>query len=72
MHYEEIWIETKDKLKLQGWFLFQREEAPKKNTIIFLHENAGNLGLRMDWFEIIYKNLQCNILAVAYRGFSHS
>ena len=72
MAYDEIWIETEDKQKLQGWFIKQKSEPEKQRTIIFLHENAGNLGLRNDWFELIYKRLGCNILAVAYRGYSHS
>jgi len=72
MNYEEIWIETSDKLKLQGWFISQPEQPQKRNTIIFFHENAGNIGLRMDWFELVYSHLQCNILAVAYRGYSRS
>ena len=40
--------------------------------MIFLHENAGNIGLRMDYFEILYKHLEVNIVAIAYRGYSGS
>ena len=40
--------------------------------MIFFHENAGNIGLRLDWFQLVYTNLGVNILAVAYRGFSAS
>ena len=70
--YEEIWIEAKDKIKLQGWFMYQPTETDKRETLIFFHENAGNIGLRLDWFQLVYTNLGCNILAVAYRGFSAS
>ena len=72
INYEEIWIETKDQIKLQGWFMFQKFEPEKQRTIIFMHENAGNIGLRLDWFEMIYKGLGVNILSVAYRGYSSS
>ena len=72
MSYEEIWLRTKDNLKLQGWLLLQDDKPETRNTIVFLHENAGNIGLRMDWFEIVYKNLGVNVLAVAYRGYSRS
>ena len=72
MSYEEIWLRTKDNLKLQGWLLLQDDRPETRNTIVFLHENAGNIGLRMDWFEIVYKNLGVNVLAVAYRGYSRS
>ena len=43
-----------------------------KDTVIFLHENAGNIGLRLDYFELIYNKLDVNIVAVAYRGYSKS
>ena len=39
---------------------------------MFFHENAGNIGLRMDWFEQMYKRLKVNIVCVAYRGYSRS
>ena len=51
MSYEEIWIKTSDNLRLQGWFMFQPTETDKRETLVFFHENAGNLGLRLDWFE---------------------
>ena len=52
--------------------MYQEKDTKKAITLIFLHENAGNIGLRLDWFELMYKNLNCNILAVAYRGYSRS
>ena len=52
--------------------MYQVRDSQNKDTIIFLHENAGNLGLRMDYFDLIYYNLQVNIVAVAYRGYSGS
>ena len=52
--------------------MFQPEETDRRETFVFFHENAGNLGLRLDWFEQVYKNLNVNILSVAYRGYSRS
>lgn len=72
MTYEEIWLKTKDNLKLQGWFMYHPEDAASKSTIIFLHENAGNIGLRLDWFAMVYHQLNVNVVCVAYRGFSRS
>jgi fermentation-respiration switch protein FrsA (DUF1100 family) len=37
-----------------------------------MHENAGNIGLRMDFFEHMVGSLEVNILTVAYRGYSQS
>ena len=40
--------------------------------MVFFHENAGNIGLRMDYFEFVYKRLNCDIFVIAHRGFSDS
>jgi hypothetical protein len=72
MKYEEIWLTTSDGLKLQGWFIFQASQVKNRDTIVFCHENAGNIALRMDFFEFLYKNLNVNIVTVAYRGYSAS
>ncbi len=41
-------------------------------TIVFMHENAGNIGQRMQYFEILYKSLEVNIVTFGYRGYSNS
>jgi len=41
-------------------------------TVVFMHENAGNIGLRIPFFEIIVNDLQMNVLSMAYRGYSYS
>ena len=43
-----------------------------RRLLIFFHENAGNLGLRLDYFNLMYHKGNCDILAVAYRGYSDS
>ena len=40
--------------------------------MVFFHENAGNIGLRLDYFELAYKRLNCDIFVIAYRGYSDS
>lgn len=49
-----------------------RPDGSKRTTLLFMHENAGNLGLRMDYFSMLYHELGYNILAFAYRGYSDS
>ena len=44
----------------------------ERPLIVFLQENAGNLGYRLPFFKIITKELGVNILAIAYRGYSYS
>lgn len=48
------------------------EDSKAKDTVVFMHENAGNIGLRLDWFELAYHKLGVNIVSVAYRGYSRS
>jgi len=62
--------------KINGWQMMQPSpldnEGAKRPTVLFLHENAGNLGLRMDYFSLLYHELGCNVIAFAYRGYSDS
>ena len=40
--------------------------------VVFFHENAGNIGLRLAYFQHLYHELGVDILAFAYRGYSES
>jgi len=37
-----------------------------------MHENAGNIGQRMDYFQVLYENINVNIVVFGYRGYSDS
>jgi len=69
MNYKEVRIQTKDKLKLYGWFIIKDKSSP---TIIYFHENAGNIGMRLPYCEYLNKSLNVNILLVGYRGYGYS
>ena len=43
-----------------------------RRLVVFFHENAGNLGLRLDYFQTLYHEVNCDVLAIAYRGYSAS
>eukprot|EP00347_Sterkiella_histriomuscorum_P019586 403341064 len=72
MLYRNVSTITQDNVTLRGWFMFQKEDSVNKPTVVFLHENAGNLGLRLSYFQMQYKELGVNILAFAYRGYTYS
>ena len=40
--------------------------------MIFFHGNAGNIGTRLPNIEVMVKVMKCNVLIVAYRGYSNS
>lgn len=60
-----------DGVKIRGWFIHHPNPLNHK-TILFMHENAGNIGLRLDYFETVYHHLNANIVTFAYRGYSRS
>ena len=59
-------IRTKDNLNLKSYLYFEKKN---RNTILFLHGNAGTLNNRIYKLNI-FKNLGFNYLAVTWRGFS--
>lgn len=49
-----------------------QDDFKNKDTVVFFHENAGNIGLRLDYFELLCKHVGVNVLCIAYRGYSSS
>jgi len=71
MEGEEIWIQTADNVKLQAYWL--PTVNPRTNpTILFFHENAGNLGHRLPNIQRIIESVNCNVLIISYRGYAKS
>lgn len=66
--YEDVFITTKDKLTLHGWFVPHPEA---KATVLFLHGNAGNIADRVDRLAL-YHRMGLNTLIVDYRGYGQS
>ena len=48
MPYETITIETPDNEKLHGFLIKQTDRTNERETLIFFHGNAGNIGHRYD------------------------
>ncbi|CAI2369328.1 unnamed protein product [Moneuplotes crassus] len=71
MPYEDVIIPTEDSCELKGWLMLH-PHPKKKSTIVFFHENAGNIGLRLPVVKSMYDSLDSNILLVGYRGYGHS
>ena len=61
-------------MQIRGWFMFPNPSDVHGPipTFVFMHENAGNLGMRLDYFKFLIKTFNVNVLAMAYRGFSES
>lgn len=73
IEYEDAQIATADGLTLHGWFILQpaavRSSVP---TLVFFHGNAGSIVGRLKNFVELMVGLQCNVLAVDYRGYGRS
>ena len=73
MNYQDVELDRGHGVVLRGWYMKHLGADPRsRRLIVFFHENAGNLGLRLDYFQQLYHVLGVDILAFAYRGYSDS
>ena len=68
LSFENISFETKDKLRLSGWFIPQ-ENA--RGVLLFCHGNAGNIGHRLESIQVFHQ-LGLEIFIFDYRGYGQS
>ena len=72
LQYNDITLPSKDpKIKLHGW-LVKAPNPSSTYTIVFFHENSGNIGHRMSVYFNIHNMLGANIFAFDYRGYGKS
>ena len=64
---EKVKINTKDNLKLLGWY--HEKDLKRYKTIVFFHGNAGSLENRIHKLNHFQK-MDVNFLIIAWRGFS--
>lgn len=69
--YENLYIRTKDGLRINVVLIKQAVHSSKAPTAVFLHGNAGNIGHRLLNAKGLY-NLGLNVLMVEYRGYGLS
>lgn len=67
MPYETIIIETHDNEKLHGFLIKQINRTNERETLVFFHGNAGNIGHR---YEKKITNFYCSKFAdpLSYPG----
>ncbi|EGR34719.1 phospholipase carboxylesterase domain protein [Ichthyophthirius multifiliis] len=69
--FENITIYTSDNIKLHGW-ICKLENSQNVPTVIYFHENAGNIGTRIHYLKKYQQLANVNIVLIAYRGYSNS
>ncbi|MFQ5647107.1 MAG: alpha/beta hydrolase [bacterium] len=66
---KEVWFESEDGTRLNGWFLKKPGAA---GSLLWLHGNAGNLTDCLEALEGMRRALSLNILIFDYRGYGKS
>ena len=66
----DVWLTTRDGLKLHGWF-FTSNSEPATATIIFFHGNGGNIS-NVGWVGQLLSSRGFNVLLLDYRGYGRS
>lgn len=75
LRYEEVWLRVpgEDGLQLHAWFLPAPTGSERsETTVLFCHENAGNIGMRLQEFRYVHYELGVNQLVFDYRGYGSS
>lgn len=66
--FETLHLVAEDGVKLHGWFV---PCSGSRRTMLILHGNAGNIGHRLSWIEILHA-LGSRVLIIDYRGYGMS
>ena len=68
LKFQEVYFETADKIKLNGWFIFSKGAG---YTVLFCHGNAGNISHRIEKIKF-FNELGCGVFIFDYRGYGKS
>ena len=66
--YEDVYFETRDKVRLHGWYI---PASGASSTVLFFHGNAGNISHRLESLSI-FNRLKVNTFIFDYRGYGNS
>jgi fermentation-respiration switch protein FrsA (DUF1100 family) len=66
--FEEVCIETTDKVSIYGWFIPAKNQ---RGVILFCHGNAGNISHRLESIQI-FNQLGLSTFIFDYRGYGQS
>jgi len=69
--FEDVKLVASDGVKCHAWFLPAQERATAP-TVLFSHENAGSMSLRLPLFQVLHSYLHVNVFCYDYRGYGNS
>jgi uncharacterized protein len=67
---EDVWLTSRDGVRLHGWFI-SSDISPRIATVIFFHGNAGNLS-NVGWLGEHLATRGFDVLLIDYRGYGRS
>lgn len=67
--FEEVWFNSADGTRLHGWYL---EHSEPRATILYLHGNGGNIGLRSGVIRQLSEEQRVSVFLFDYRGYGRS
>jgi fermentation-respiration switch protein FrsA (DUF1100 family) len=67
---ENVWFNSADGTRLNGWF-FESQTKPELATMIFFHGNGGNIS-NVSWLAQRFAKDGFNVLIFDYRGYGAS
>ena len=68
LEYEDIYLETADNKKINGWFI---ENKASNKVILHFHGNGGNLSHRVSLIKLLH-HLPVNVFVIDYHGYGRS
>lgn len=73
MSFENIYIQTSDRVKLHAMFIRKPDISSKpRTTVLYLHGNAGNIGHQLVCAKGLHVLCGFNVLLLEYRGYGKS
>ena len=68
LNYEDVYLTTADGIELHGWFIPGESEV----VLALFHGNAGNIGDRLDFINLMHTYVGASIFIFDYRGYGLS
>jgi hypothetical protein len=76
MKYEDVYLQSgtspTNQVRIHGWWIPHPISSISAPTVIFCHENAGNIGWRIPEFLLMQQHLEVNLFVFDYRGYGFS
>eukprot|EP00658_Telonema_sp_P-2_P078512 TRINITY_DN7366_c0_g1_i2.p1 TRINITY_DN7366_c0_g1~~TRINITY_DN7366_c0_g1_i2.p1 ORF type:complete len:326 (-),score=67.60 TRINITY_DN7366_c0_g1_i2:398-1375(-) len=71
LEYEDVYLPL-DGIRIHGWYMPAPTAETEAPTLLFCHENAGNIGLRLEEAKVLHRVLRANVFFFDYRGYGFS